>query len=211
MMMIFLLLISIKIQNGRWCWCCKRARGPGSPGIGGHNSFCGGFCSGICDLGFSSRAYGGKDKEWLPVTKLGCLVKDMKSPLWRFVSSLCSSRNHWLFPGGIPQGQSFEDCCSVAHLCPTLYDPMYCRAPDFPVFHRLLEFAQTHVHWVGDAIQSSHPLLSPSPPALNLSQRLKIMMCRGRPVLASEPGWRILSPLRIMTDILLWVSVALRR
>ena len=38
--------------------------------MGGHNSFCGGFCSGIWDLGFSSRAYGGKDKEWLSVTML---------------------------------------------------------------------------------------------------------------------------------------------
>ena len=42
--------------------------------------------------------------------------------------------------------------------------------PGFPVFHHLLELAQTHVHWVRDAIQSSHPLSSPSPPALNLSQ-----------------------------------------
>ena len=45
-----------------------------------------------------------------------------------------------------------------------------CSSPDFPVHHHLLEFAQTHVHWVGDAIQPSHPLLSPSPPAFNLSQ-----------------------------------------
>ena len=42
--------------------------------------------------------------------------------------------------------------------------------PGFPVHHQLLELAQTHVHWVGDAIQRSHPLLSPSPPALNLSR-----------------------------------------
>ena len=49
--------------------------------------------------------------------------------------------------------------------CPTLCDPM-----DFPVLHHLLEFAQTHVHWVGDAIQPSHPLLSPSPPTFNFSQ-----------------------------------------
>ena len=48
--------------------------------------------------------------------------------------------------------------------------PMDCSTPDFPVHHRLLELAQTHVHRVGDAIQPSHPLLSPSPPAFNLSQ-----------------------------------------
>ena len=47
---------------------------------------------------------------------------------------------------------------------------MDCSTPGFPVLHRLLEFAQTHVCWVGDAIQQSHPLSSPSPPALNLSQ-----------------------------------------
>ena len=46
---------------------------------------------------------------------------------------------------------------------------MNCRTPDFPVLHYLLEFAQTHLLWITDAIQPSHPLLSPSPPALNLS------------------------------------------
>ena len=47
---------------------------------------------------------------------------------------------------------------------------MDCNTPGFPVHHQLLELAQTHVHWVGDAIQPSHPLASPSPPAFNLSQ-----------------------------------------
>ena len=47
---------------------------------------------------------------------------------------------------------------------------MNCSTPGLPVHHQLLEFTQTHVHWVGDAIQPSHPLLSPSPPAFNLSQ-----------------------------------------
>ena len=45
-------------------------------------------------------------------------------------------------------------CCLVAQLCPTLCDPMDCSMPGFPVLHHLPEFAQTHVHWVGDAIQS---------------------------------------------------------
>ena len=54
--------------------------------------------------------------------------------------------------------------------CPTLCDPMDYSTPDFPVHRQLLEFTQTHVHWVGDAIQPSHPLLCPSPSALNLSQ-----------------------------------------
>ena len=58
---------------------------------------------------------------------------------------------------------------SVAQSCPTLCDPMDRSTPVLPVHHQLTEFTQTHVHWVGDAIQPSHPLSSPSP-ALNLSQ-----------------------------------------
>ena len=51
-----------------------------------------------------------------------------------------------------------------------LCNPMVCSMPGLPVHHQLLEFTQTHVHRVGDAIQPSHPLSSPSSPALNLSQ-----------------------------------------
>ena len=56
---------------------------------------------------------------------------------------------------------------------------MDCSTPGFPVLHYLPEFAQTHVHWVGDAIQSSHPLLSPSPPTFNLSQHQGLFQCVG--------------------------------
>ena len=59
---------------------------------------------------------------------------------------------------------------SVAQSCPTLCNPMNCRTPGLPVHHQLPEFTRTHVHRVGDAIQPSHPLLSPSPPAPNPSQ-----------------------------------------
>ena len=59
---------------------------------------------------------------------------------------------------------------SVAQSCPTLYDPMNPIMPGLPVYHQLPEFTQTHVHRVSDAIQPSHPLLSPSPPAPNPSQ-----------------------------------------
>ena len=59
---------------------------------------------------------------------------------------------------------------SVAQSCPTLCDPMNCSTPGLPVHHQLPEFIQIHVHWVSDAIQPSHPLLSPSPPAPNPSQ-----------------------------------------
>ena len=59
---------------------------------------------------------------------------------------------------------------SVAQSCPTLCDPMNCSTPGLPVHHQLPEFTQTHAHRVGDAIQPSHPLSSPSPPAPNPSQ-----------------------------------------
>ena len=59
---------------------------------------------------------------------------------------------------------------SVAQSYLTLCNPMDCIMPGFPVHHQLPELAQTHIHWVGDAIQPSHPLSSPSPPTFNLSQ-----------------------------------------
>ena len=61
-------------------------------------------------------------------------------------------------------GQMDYQFSSDAQLCPTVCDPMDRSTPVFPLLHHLLEFAQTHVHRVGDAIQSSHPLSSPSPP-----------------------------------------------
>ena len=59
---------------------------------------------------------------------------------------------------------------SVTQSCQTLCNPMVCSMPGFPVHPQLPESTQTQVHWVGDAIQPSHPLSSPSPPAFNLSQ-----------------------------------------
>ena len=59
---------------------------------------------------------------------------------------------------------------SLAQLCRTFCNPMNHNMPGLPVHHQLPEFTQTHVYWVGDAIQLSNPLSSPSPPALNLSQ-----------------------------------------
>ena len=63
--------------------------------------------------------------------------------------------------GGCPPGSGFSEAAPWA---------MDCSAPGFPACHQLSEIAQTHVHRVGDAIQPPHPLSSPSPPALNLSQ-----------------------------------------
>ena len=68
--------------------------------------------------------------------------------------------------GGIFNIQS----SSVAQSCPTLYNPMDCSTPGLPLHHQLPQSTQTHVHWVGEAIQPSHPLLSPFLTAFNLSQ-----------------------------------------
>ena len=63
------------------------------------------------------------------------------------------------------------DFCSLAKLCPILYDPMDCGMPGLPVLQCLPEFAQTHIRWFSDTIQPSHPLSPSSPPAFNLSQQ----------------------------------------
>ena len=93
-----------------------------------------------------------------------------------FTYSLTSSQflgNHWSFTG-FKSLTFFKShilqFSSVTQLCPTLCNPMDCSMPGLPVHHQLPEFTQTHVHWIGSAIQLTHPLSSPSPPALNLSQ-----------------------------------------
>ena len=70
-------------------------------------------------------------------------------------------------PDGIRESDQIR---SVTQSCPTFCNPMNRSTPGLPVHHQLLEFTQTHVHPVSDAIQPSHPLSFPSPPALNLSQ-----------------------------------------
>ena len=81
---------------------------------------------------------------------------------------------HSLFPSSLPSplilGGRGSCCCSVSQSYPTLCNSVDCSTPGFPVPHHLPEFGQTHAHWVDDAIQLSHPLSSPSPPAFNLSQ-----------------------------------------
>ena len=74
---------------------------------------------------------------------------------------------HFSSPAFYPSSVQFG---SVAQSCPTFCDPMNRSTPGLPVHHQLPEFTQTHVHRVGDAIQPSHPLSSPSPPAPNPSQ-----------------------------------------
>ena len=69
-----------------------------------------------------------------------------------------------------PGGESSVQFSSVVQSCPTLCNPMNRTMSGLPVHHQLLEFTQTHAHQVSDAIQPSHPLSPPSPPALNPSQ-----------------------------------------
>ena len=74
----------------------------------------------------------------------------------------------WL--DGITDLMDMKSESEVAQSCPTVFDPMYCSTPGLPAYHELPEFTQTYVHRVSDAIQPSHPLSSPSPPAPNPSQ-----------------------------------------
>ena len=77
---------------------------------------------------------------------------------------------HLSHQGSLSKVLSSVQFSSVAQACPTLCDPMNCSTPGLPVHHQLPEFTQTHVHRVGDAIQPSYPLSSPSLPAPNPSQ-----------------------------------------
>ena len=82
-------------------------------------------------------------------------------------------RHYFANRGLSSQGYGFSSSVhfsSVVQSCPILCDPMNCSTPGLPVHHQLPEFTQTHVHRVGDAIQPSHPLASPSPPVPNPSQ-----------------------------------------
>ena len=87
---------------------------------------------------------------------------------WSGVKPLFPTLQGRFSTAGLP-GSSVQ-FSSVAQLCLTLCDPMNRSTPGLPVHHHLLEFTQTHVHRVSDAIQPSHPGSSPSPPAPNLSQ-----------------------------------------
>ena len=93
------------------------------------------------------------------------IVELMYMSVWRDVLQFCQSQE-WI-SSRHTENYQFS---SVAQSCPTICDPMGCSTPGFPVHHQLPELTQSHVHWVGDAIQSFHPLSSPSPPAFNLSQ-----------------------------------------
>ena len=80
----------------------------------------------------------------------------------------CFSTAGWFSTAEPPGKPQFSSVQSLS--CVRLCNPMDCSTPGFPVHCQLPEFTQTHAHWVSDAIQPSHPLSSPSPPAFNLSQ-----------------------------------------
>ena len=116
-------------------------------------------------MGFSRKEY------WsgvpLPSPVLATRVPEIKVPIihiqeWWF-KKLATQAWKLLPDHTIIFSQSVQSCL-------TLFDLMDCSTPGLPVLYYLLELAQTPVHWIGDAIQPSHPLLSPSPPVFNLSQ-----------------------------------------
>ena len=96
-----------------------------------------------------------------------CLENPMDIEAWwatvHGVSKSQTQLNNWAYKETV-------QFSSVAQSCLTVCDPMNCSTPGLPVHHQLPEFTQTHVHRVSGAIQPSHPLLSPSPPAPNPSQ-----------------------------------------
>ena len=111
----------------------------------------------------------------------GNFLSDGKVPRERMSIHFPMSSLH---SGGRKEGKSHAyqvlaplQFSSVARSCLTLCDPMNHSTPVLSVHHQLLESTQTHIHWAGDAIQSSHPLSSPSPPALNLSQHQGCFQC----------------------------------
>ena len=84
----------------------------------------------------------------------------------------CIEKQRHQFANKYPYGQSYSFSSSFcfSFVCLTLCGPKNCSTPGFPVLHPLLEFSQTCVHWVSDAIQASDPVLSPSPPDFSVSQ-----------------------------------------
>ena len=106
----------------------------------------------------------GGTKRRVVLLKKSSTEQTVQGPIWWSLRPPTFSRHGSDYPMGP------LCCCSVTKSCPTLCDPMDCSMPGFPVLHHLPEFAEIHIHRVSDAIQPSHPLLSPSPPAFSLSQ-----------------------------------------
>ena len=91
------------------------------------------------------------------------------SEFWEIIITMLYICSMWQLSAWVFRSYKHQ-FSSVIQSCPTLCDPMSRSTPGLPVHHQLPEFTQTHVHWVGDAMQPSHPLSSPFPPAPNPSQ-----------------------------------------
>ena len=121
-----------------------------------------------CSKGLSSQSFGfSYSHVWmweLTIKKAECQrIDDLELWCWRRPLRLPWTVKAWILHIGY-------QIRSVAQSCPTLCDPMNRSTPGLPAHHKLPEFTQTHVHRLSDAIQPSHPLSSPSPPAPNPSQ-----------------------------------------
>ena len=121
----------------------------------------------------------GNDMYWTFITAHyqveNCAQVIYVSLMWEYLVSIgLSCQSESKFGGGLMYILkiifSKIEFSSVTQSCPTLCDPMDCSTPDLPVHHQLSEPTRTHVCWVGDAIQPSHPLSSPCSPAFNHSQ-----------------------------------------
>ena len=130
--------------------------------------------------------------EYLPCRLVFCFLLDvlslllfscqgMSDSLWphglQHARPPCPTPSPRMYPSSCPLNQwcsaaisSSVQFSSVSQSCLSLCDPVNCSTPGLPVHHQLLEFTHTHVRWVADAIQLSHPLPSPSPPVFSLSQ-----------------------------------------
>ena len=132
---------------------------------------------------------------------LSCLCKPPDSSCIKFVVCL---DDHCAGSFYVSVSLAYCCCCSVAKLCLTLCDPMDCSTQGFPVLHHLLEFAQTHVHWVADTIQPFHPLVatfSSSPqsfPASGYFPMSQLFMSSGQSIGAST------SPSVLLVNIQGW-------
>ena len=108
-------------------------------------------------------------KRWVRWSGIPISLRVFHSSLWSTVKGfgIVNKAKVYVF---LELSFFFNNPAEVAQSCPTFCEPMNHSTPGLPVIHQLPEFTQTHVHWVGDAIQPPHPLLSPSPPAPNHSQ-----------------------------------------
>ena len=109
----------------------------------------------------------------LPLIPLLCPCRVRNYNCWNILGSLCARLwIHSFLITAVTNDYNLNSFqfSSVTESCPILWDPMNCSMPGLPAHHQLPELTQTHIHRVGDAIQASHSLLSPSPPAPNPSQ-----------------------------------------